>query len=89
MMAAFYGPLFLDEQSLTVIVTPLNMLRKQMQKQLGRHKLKTIHFYKGHASDVNMMVTDKSNIQKNANIALGDFQQMLYTSLSFPQSFLQ
>jgi len=85
--AAFYGPLFFDEHSLTVINTPLNTLGKQMQKQLGRHKLEMIHFYKGHMSDVDMMVTYKINIHKNANTALRDFQQMLYALLSFPQSF--
>jgi len=40
-----YRPLFFNEHSLTVITTPLNMLRMQMQKQLGRHKIETIHFY--------------------------------------------
>ena len=87
--AAFYGPLFFDEHSLTAIVTPLNTLGKQMQKQLGRHKLETIHFYKGHASDVDMTVTYKINIQKNANTTLRDFRQMLYALLSFPRAFLQ
>jgi len=85
--AAFYGPLFFDEQGLMVINTPLNTLGKQMQKQLGHYKLETIHFHKGHTSGVDMVVIYKSNIQKNANMALRDFQQMLYASLSFPQSF--
>jgi len=74
--AAFYGPLSFDEHGIIVIVTPLNTLGKQIQKQLGRHKLETIHFYKGHASDVDMMVTYNTNIQKNVNTALRDFRDL-------------
>ena len=84
--AAFHRPLFFDEHGLIVIVTPLNTLGKQMQRQLGCHKLETIHFYKGHASDVDMMVIYKMLIQKNVNTALRDFQDLCWASGSTPQS---